>query len=127
MIAPLPNAKKPCEFIGSAEHDLAAMPSEVKSVFGFAIFSAQMGDKHPDAKVLKGFGGAGVLEVVETFEGNAYRAVYTVKFAGVVYVLHCFQKKSKRGSETPKHDIDLIKKRLKDAEEHYRKNYRKAG
>jgi phage-related protein len=126
MIATLPNAKKPCEFIGSAKDDLAAMPSEVKSVFGFAIFNAQMGDKHPDAKVLKGFGGAGVLEVVESFDGNAYRAIYTVKFAGVVYVLYCFQKKSKRGRETPKHDVDLIKKRLKDAEEHYRKNYRKA-
>jgi phage-related protein len=72
---------------------------------------------------LKGFGGAGVLEVVEDFAGNTYRAVYTVKFEEVVYVLHAFQKKSKKGRETPKSDIDLIRSRLKLAEEHYKKTY----
>src|SRR5262245_56635359 len=93
---------KPAEFIGSARDDISAMPDEVKQVFGFAIRMAQRGEKHPDAKPLKGFGGAGVVEVVENFDGNTYRAVYTVKFAGMVYVLHCFMKKSKKGAETPR-------------------------
>lgn len=103
------------------------MPDSIKEIMGFAIFRAQCGEKHVSAKPLKGFGGADVLEVVENFDGDAYRAVYTVRFAGVVYVLHAFQKKSKRGRATPQHDIDLIKRRLKTAEQHYRTNYRKAG
>jgi phage-related protein len=123
----MPSAKKPCEFIGSAKENLSAMPDDVKETIGFAIFAAQSGEKHQSAKPLKGFGGAGVLEVVEDFDGDTYRAVYTVKFAGVVYVLHAFQKKSKRGSATPRHDIELIKERLKTAERHYQENYRKAG
>jgi phage-related protein len=127
MILPIPTARKPCEFVGSARDDLRAMPYEVKPMLTYAIFMAQMGEKHPSAKPLKGFGGAGVLEVVEDFDGDAYRTVYTVKFAGVVYVLHVFQKKSKRGSATPKHDMELIKSRLALAEQHYRDNYRKAG
>ncbi|HZL30738.1 MAG TPA: type II toxin-antitoxin system RelE/ParE family toxin [Pseudolabrys sp.] len=90
-----------------------------QNVFGFAIRAAQRGSKHPDAKPLKGFGGASVLEVVEDFDGDTYRAVYTVKFAGRIYVLHVFQKKSKRGAKTPKSDLDLIKSRLKDAEKKY--------
>lgn len=94
------------------------MPSEVQDTFGYALHLAQEGKKHPQAKPLKGFGGAGVLEVVEDFNGNAYRAAYTVKFAGVVYVLHCFQKKSTHGIETPKPDMDLIRERLKTAEAH---------
>lgn len=72
-----------------------------------------------DAKPLKGFGGAGVLEVVEEHAGNAFRAVYTVKFAGAVYVLHAFQKKSKKGVTTPRAELDLVRKRLQAAEEHY--------
>jgi phage-related protein len=127
MVTDLPTAKKPCEFIGSSKEDLSAMPDEVKQVVGFALFAAQVGDKHPSAKPMRGFGGAGVLEVVESFDGDAYRAVYTVKFAGVVYVLHAFQKKSKHGRATPQHDVDLIKQRLKVAEQHYQENYRKAG
>jgi phage-related protein len=99
------------------------MPDEVKEVFGFAIFKAQIGEKHPDAKPLKGFGGAGVLEIVEDFNGDTYRAIYTVKFKGVVYVLDAFQKKSKRGSETPRQDMDRIKSRLKLAEQHYKQHY----
>jgi phage-related protein len=110
---------KPCEFIGSAKGDISAMPQDVKDIFGFAIRTAQRGAKHPDAKVLKGFGSAGVLEVIENFEGDTYRAVYTVKFAGVVYVLHVFKKKSKKGAETPKPDMKLIETRLKDAEKKY--------
>jgi phage-related protein len=125
MIATLPTARRPVEFIASAKGDLSAMPDEVKSVFGFAIFQAELGEKHPDAKPLKGFGGGGVLEVVEDHRSDAYRAVYTVKFAGVIYVLHAFQKKSKKGAKTDKRDIDLIKARLKIAEQHYAKNYRR--
>ena len=116
-------ASRPVEFIASAEDDLAAMPQPVKKIFGFAIFKAELGDKHPDAKPLKGFGGAGVLEVVEDHRGDTYRAVYTVKFKGVVYVLDAFQKKSKKGFATPKHDMDRIKARLKLAEQHYKDNY----
>lgn len=111
---------KPCEFIGSSKADISSMPQPVKNVFGFAIRAAQRGSKHPDAKPLKGFGGAGVLEVVENFDGDTYRAVYTVKFAGMIYVLHVFQKKSKRGAKTSKTDMELIKSRLKDAEKKYK-------
>ena len=94
------------------------MPEDVIDVFGFALHLAQAGKKHDQAKPLKGFGGAGVLEVVEDHLGNTYRAVYTVKIADAVYVLHCFQKKSKQGIETPKHDLDLIRERLKAAQAH---------
>ncbi len=90
---------------------------------GQAIDDAQCGEESAAAKALKGFGGRGVLEVVDGFDGDTYRAVYTVKFAGVVYVLHAFQKKSKKGSATPQREIELIKARLKRAEEHYRENY----
>jgi len=92
------------------------MPDGVQQTFGFALYSAQIGLLHPDAKPLKGFGSAGVLEIVEDWRGNAYRAVYTVRFADAVYVLHCFQKKSKQGIETPKPEMDLIRERLKEAE-----------
>lgn len=91
------------------------MPEDVQDVFGHAIDLAQAGGRHQDAKALSGFGSAGVLEVVEDFRGDTFRAVYTVKFAGWVYVLHCFQKKSKSGIKTPKGDLDLIKVRLKAA------------
>ncbi len=84
---------------------------------GFALYQAQQGEKHEDAKPLKGFTGAKTLEVVEDFKSDTYRAVYTVKFEGIVYMLHCFQKKSKKGKATPQQDIDLIKQRLKDAED----------
>ena len=112
--------QKDCVFIGSSLDDISAMPDEVKRVFGFAIRAAQRGSKHPDAKPLKGFGGASVLEVVEDFDRSTYRAVYTVKFDDVVYVLHVFQKKSRKGKATPKHDIDLIRKRLKEAERQHK-------
>ena len=92
----------------------------MRRVFGFALHLAQIGEKHLDAKPLRGFGGAGVLEVVEDFDGSTYRAVYTVKFAGIVYALHAFQKKAKRGIETPKEEIELIRKRLRIAENDYR-------
>jgi phage-related protein len=94
------------------------MPNDVLDVFGFALHLAQTGKKHDQAKPLKGFGGAGVLEVVEDYMGDTYRAVYTVKIADAVYVLHCFQKKSKSGIETPKHEMDLIRDRLRTAQAH---------
>ena len=90
----------------------------MRSAFGFALYLAQQGKKHQNAKPLKGFSGAGVLEVVEDCLGDTFRAVYTVKIAEVIYVLHCFQKKSKRGIETPKQEIDLIRDRLKMAQDH---------
>jgi phage-related protein len=106
---------KPLRWVGSAKKDLQAMPPEVQQVFGFALFHAQIGKIHPAAKPLKGFGSAGVVEIVEDLRGNTYRAVYTVRFAGAVYVLHCFEKKSKQGIETPKREVDLIRARLKEA------------
>jgi phage-related protein len=107
---------RPLRWIGSSRKDLLAMPEEVQQVFGFALFNAQIGFLHPSAKPLKGFGSAGILEIVEDWRGNAYRAVYTVRFARAVYVLHCFQKKSKRGIETPRQELALIRERLKEAE-----------
>src|SRR5713226_5505765 len=106
--------------MGSSRRDLKAFPSEVKDVIGYALYQAQVGRKAPSAKPLAGFGGASVLEVIEDFHTNTYRAVYTVKFSELVYVLHAFQKKSKKGIGTPKTDIDLIKKRLRLAEEDYK-------
>lgn len=106
---------KPLLWVGSAKKDLQAMPDEVQDTFGYALHLAQTGGKHAQAKPLKGFGSAGVLEVVESGAGSTYRAVYTVKIAGAVYVLHCFQKKSTAGIATPKPDMDLIRDRLKAA------------
>jgi phage-related protein len=112
------NTLKQLLWAGDSKKKLKALPDDVQDVFGFALHMAQTGTKHPQAKPLKGFGGAGVLEVIEDHEGDTYRAVYTVKFANAVYVLHCFQKKSSSGIATPKPDIDLIRQRLKDAEQH---------
>ncbi len=109
---------KPLFWVGSAKKDIKDMPEEVVDVFGYALHLAQTGHKHPQAKPLKGFGSAGVLEVVEDDDGSTYRAVYTVKFSNGVYVLHCFQKKSKKGIETSKQDKDLIEARLKLARLH---------
>ena len=97
----------------------------MKRDIGFALDKAQRGDKHPSAKPLQGFGGASVLEIVENHDGDTYRAVYTVRFAEAIYVLHCFQKKSKRGIKTPKKELDLIAARLKKAQEDY-EQWRKA-
>ena len=117
--------RKPVEWIGSSRDDLRAFPQEVRRVMGQAIDDAQLGAEHPAAKALKGFGGRGVLEIVDDFDGDTFRAVYTVRFAEVIYVLHVFQKKSRKGIATPQREVDLIKARLKRAEEHYRRNYRK--
>lgn len=94
------------------------MPADVQDVFGYALDLAQNGAKHPDAKPLKGFGSAGMLEVVENFDTNTYRAVYTVRFSNAIYVLHCFQKKSASSIKTAQSDIDLIRKRLQAAQDH---------
>lgn len=110
------NEERPLEWIASSYKDLMALPPDVRRRFGYALSLAQMGDQDDAAKVLKGFGGAGVLEVVEDDVGGTYRAVYTVKFAEAVFVLHCFQKKSKSGIATPKADMDIIRARLKVAE-----------
>jgi phage-related protein len=97
--------------------DLSEFPTKVKYFIGFALRTAQKGGKHPDAKPLKGFMGAGVLEIVSDFDGNTFRAVYTVKIKGVIFVLHAFQKKSRKGITTPKAELDKIKRRLKEAEQ----------
>lgn len=93
-----------------------ALPIGVRKFFGHALNFAQRGDRHDAVKTLKGFGGSGVLEIVEDDAGGTYRAVYTVRFAEAVFVLHCFQKKSKSGIATPKEDIEIIRTRLKVAE-----------
>jgi len=119
MIMPASPSLKPVIWIGSSKTNLATFPEEVKDAIGFALYVAQQGDKHRDAKPLQGFGGAGILEIVEDHDGNTYRAVYTVRLAGRMYVLHAFQKKSKAGIRTPKAEIDLIKSRLKRAQEEH--------
>jgi phage-related protein len=110
------NKEKPLEWIGSSHKDLMALPMDVRRFFGYALSLARAGDQHDAAKVLKGFHGAGVVEVVEDDAGGTYRAVYTVKFKEAIFVLHCFQKKSKRGIDTPKEDMEIIHARLKVAE-----------
>jgi phage-related protein len=114
---------KPLHFMGSSLNDLRALPSDVRREAGFAISVAQEGGKALHAFPLVGFGGGSVLEVVINEAGNTYRAVYTVKFEMAVYVLHVFQKKSKRGSETPRPDVQLIKRRFNAAAAHYKLNY----
>lgn len=118
---------KPLRWIASSKDDLSAMPVEIRRDVGYALFAAQQGDKHADAKVLKGFGGAGVHEVIARHDGDTFRAVYTVRFADVVYVLHVFQKKSKRGIATPKKELDLIDKRLKLAEQDHQQRSATGG
>jgi len=118
-MTPAEDKLKPVFWVSSSKRDMKRFPKGVRQTFGQALFDAQTGGKHPDAKPLKGFKGAGVLEVVEDDDGNTYRAVYTVRFAGAVYVLHAFQKKSNTGAKTPAHDIQKVKTRLKEAAEHH--------
>jgi phage-related protein len=106
-------------WVGSSRRDLREFPPAVRRTFGVALFAVQLGETPPDAKPLKGFGGAGVLELIEDHKGSTYRAVYTVRFATKIYVLHAFQKKSKRGIATPKREIELIRERLKWAQRLY--------
>jgi len=111
---------KPVSWIGSSYRDLRAFPDPVQDAIGYALYQAQIGEKHSSAKPLKGFGGAGVLEIVADYVGDTFRAVYSVKFAMTIYVLHAFQKKSKSGIKTPTEDLDLIQRRLKAAEADYK-------
>jgi len=108
-------AIKPAVFVGSSRKDLRAFPGKVRQEIGQALFEVQLGDHPASAKPLKGFG-SGVLEIRDNFDGDTYRAVYTVRFAGVLYVLHAFQKKSSKGIATPQRHLDLVRQRLREAE-----------
>ncbi|HET6144499.1 MAG TPA: type II toxin-antitoxin system RelE/ParE family toxin [Candidatus Acidoferrales bacterium] len=103
------------KWVGSSLKDLRGFPAEVRREVGHAIYAAQKGEMDPSAKPLKGFPGASVMEIVAPFDGNTWRAVYTVRLRGVVYVLHAFQKKSKSGIATPQREIELIRRRLASA------------
>ena len=113
---------KPVQWVGSSKSDLKRFPDAVQDRMGFAIYQAQAGLRHRNAKPLKGFG-SGVLEVVARHDGDTYRAVYTVRFETAVYVLHAFQKKARRGIATPKQELDLVRRRLRVAEQHYRNTH----
>ena len=114
------NPFKPVSWIGASYKDFRAFPDPVQDTMGYALYRAQIGAKHESAKPLKGFGGAGVLEIVADHVGDTFRAVYTVKFATTIYVLHAFQKKSKAGVKTPTEVLELIRRRLKAAEADYK-------
>jgi phage-related protein len=111
---------KPVRWIGTSLRDLRSFPAPVRIDIGHALFAAQEGKTDPAAKPLRGFGGASVVEIVASHHGNAFRAIYTVRFQGVVYVLHAFQKKSAKGIATPAREIELIQRRLAEAERDYR-------
>ena len=117
---------RPLEWVGSSKNDLREFPDDVQDHIGFALHQAQLGLKHRDAKSLSSLG-SGVFEVVSDFDTNTYRAVYAIRFRHAVYVLHAFQKKSKRGIGTPKAEIDLVERRLKAAERHYEATYGKGS
>lgn len=110
---------RPVHWLGSSKRDLSDFPREVRWEIGGALWQAQLGGRAPNAKPLKGFGGARVMEIVSDFDGDTFRAVYTVRFAKAVYVLHAFQKKSRRGIATPRADLELIRRRLHQAREDY--------
>mgnify|MGYP002387695659 CR=1 FL=1 len=118
-------AERPIDWIGDSRDKLRSFPRDVRSHIGDSLYRAQMGKRAANTKVMRGFHGAGVLEVVEDHDGSTYRAVYTVRFEDVLYVLHVFQKKSRKGIETPKHELDLIKQRLKTAEDDYKERTRR--
>ena len=107
---------KPVRWMGSSRQDLRSFPQQVRSDIGKALYAAQQGETDPAAKPLKGFGGARVIEIVDRHDTNTYRAVYTAQFAGMIYVLHAFQKKSTKGIATPRKEMDLIRRRLVEAE-----------
>jgi phage-related protein len=116
----MPEALKPVRWIGASLRDLRSFPAPVRIEFGHALFTAQEGKTDPAARPLKGFGGASVLEIVASHRGNTWRAIYTVGFQGAIYVLHVFQKKSTKGIATPAREIELIKRRLAEAERDFR-------
>jgi phage-related protein len=111
---------KPVRWVGSSRKDVKGFPKLVQRHVGQALWAAQRGEEYPTVKALAGFGGRGVLEIVAAHDGDTYRGVYTVRFRDAIYVLHCFQKKSKRGAATPKKELDLITQRLAAAERDHR-------
>lgn len=113
-------SERPVIWVGSSRRELRTFPAEVRREIGQALYAAQQGETDPAAKPLKGFGGSSVMEIVADYRGGTWRAVYTARFAEAIYVLHAFQKKSKRGITTPKKDIDLIRQRLAEAERLHR-------
>jgi phage-related protein len=113
-------AERPLIWIASSRRDLRGFPREVRRDIGVALYAAQQGETDPSAKPLKGFGGTAVLEIIAKHEGGTWRAVYTVRFSEAVYVLHAFQKKSKRGVTTPKKEMEIIRHRLAEAERLHR-------
>lgn len=113
---------KPVAWVGSSYKDYRAFPDTVQDSMGYALYRAQKGGMHGSAKPLKGFGGAGVVEIVEDYNTDTYRAVYTVKFTEVVYVLHAFQKKAKKGSRTPASEMEIVRRRLKVAEADHKRS-----
>jgi phage-related protein len=125
MARPLADGERPLDWVGSSKPDFLAFPEPVKDEMGNALGLAQFGGKHPSAKPWKGQG-SGVFEIVESHDGNAYRAVYTVRFREVIYVLHAFQKRSPKGIRTRRVDVDLIAQRLKAAQQDYEARYGKA-
>jgi len=108
---------KPVIWVGASRKALREFPDPVQGHIGYALFVAQRGGRHRDTKALTGFGGAGVVEIIKDYRGDAFRAVYTLRHADAVYVLHAFQKKSKTGWETPRRDMELIRQRLREAEQ----------
>jgi phage-related protein len=112
---------KPVLWIGASRDDLREFPGEVQDAMGYSLYVAQLGGKSPEAKPLQGYRGAGVLELIENFDGDTYRAVYTVQFSEAIYVLHCFQKKSTHGVATSRRDLDLIEARLNRARDYHEK------
>ncbi len=116
-------ARKPCEWVASSLDDLREFPEDVKDEIGGALDAVQQGEDHPSLKTLRGYGSADVREVISDDTTGTYRAVYTVRFPKAIYVLHCFKKKSKSGSKTPKEEMDRVDRRLAEAEKHYAENY----
>ena len=113
-------AIKPVRWVGSSRSDLRAFPKEARRHVGQALYAAQRGEEYPTVKALKGFAGRAVLEIVVSHAGDAYRAVYTARFRDAIYVLHAFQKKSKKGIATPRKEMELIARRLAAAARDYR-------
>jgi phage-related protein len=113
---------KPVEWVGTALEELRACPEAVQDAVGYALYLAQCGEQHPAAKRLRGEL-RGLVEIVDDWGGNTYRAVYTASLAGVIYVLHVFRKKATRGIATPRHVIEGIKGRLRQARTHHARHY----
>jgi phage-related protein len=125
----MPNFARPLRpllWVASSKRDYDRFPARVQETMGFELFLAQTGQHPASAKLLRGLGG-GTVELIEDFAGDTYRAVYTVHFAAAIYILHAFKKKSKRGRKTPQSDIDLIRRRLTEAERDYAQRYSKDG